>query len=194
MTAVATNGQHWGVVRAQWDDVGPLVEVADGVRVFEHGTVTLTDYHGYDVTAVVVYDGERLVVDSLKVSRRSDGEPVTGEALRKITVQAVLRDNLRAATRISGGRGSEIPPGTPARGQQMLTEETAERLRLTGPEPETLEWVARIYRAADVVGDPPTKAVRETFGISQSTAGNWIGRARAAGLIPPVKRKDQDEQ
>jgi len=175
-------------VNVRWDDIRDFVEVADGVHVAE-GTVVLSDYHGFDVTALVVYDGERLVVDSLTVSRREGGEPVTGEALRKITIQAMLRDNLRAATRIRGGAGADLPAGTVARGQGMISEDDADRLRDSGPVPETLAWVARIYRAADVVGDPPTKAVRETFGISQSTAGNWIGRARSAGLIPPVRRE-----
>lgn len=188
LTALANDGQYWDVVMVQWEDIRSFVEVADGVHVAE-GTVKLTDYHGFDVSAVVAYDGERLVVDSLTVTRRAGGEPVTGEALRKITIQAMLRDNLRAATRIRGGHGSQLPEGTPVRGFQMITEEEVERLRQAGPAAETLAWVARIYRAADAIGDPPTKAVREAFGISQSTAGNWIGRARSAGLIPPVRRE-----
>lgn len=172
----------------RWDEIQDFVEVADGVHVLQ-GTVALTDYHGYDVRAVVVYDGERLVVDSLTVTRRPDGEPVTGEALRRITIQSMLRDNLRAATQIRGGVGSELPEGTVARAQGLISKDHADQLREAGPTSDTLAWVARIYRAADVVGDPPTKAVRETFGVSQSTAGNWIGRARSAGLIPPVRRE-----
>ncbi|MGZ3141910.1 hypothetical protein ACVDFE_07905 [Lentzea chajnantorensis] len=174
------------MVELKWD-VTNFVEVIEDVHVAE-GTLNLADYHGFDVTAGVAYDGERLVVESLCVHRREGGEPVTGEALRKITVQSVLRDSLRAATKIRGGLGADLPEGTPVRAQGMITVAEAERLRDEGPTAETLNWVARIYRVADVIGDPPTKAVREAFGISQSTAGNWIGRARSAGLIPPVKR------
>lgn len=47
-----------------------------------------------------------------------------------------------------------------------------------------LEQVAEIYLTAGIHGMPPTKAVREFYGISQSTAGAWVGQARASGLLP----------
>ncbi|MEJ7665375.1 MAG: hypothetical protein WKG07_40560 [Hymenobacter sp.] len=46
--------------------------------------------------------------------------------------------------------------------------------------------VATVYQVAYALGDSPTKAVRESFGIAQSTAGNWIAAARAAGLLSPA--------
>jgi hypothetical protein len=169
----------------KWTDVGPPVEIVDGVTVFEHGTLHLTDYHGYDLVARVEFDGERVVLDEITVRRRDGGEPVTGEALREIAVQSILRAHIRAAIQVMGQGAPDVKPGEPVRAQGLLSPATAERLRQLGPEPETLQWVARVYRVSDAVGDPPTKAVRQTFGISQSAAGNWIGRARSAGLIPP---------
>lgn len=47
-----------------------------------------------------------------------------------------------------------------------------------------LTLVADIYIAAGLAGMPPTKAVREHFDISQSTAGAWVAQARAEGLLP----------
>lgn len=48
--------------------------------------------------------------------------------------------------------------------------------RGVGPTPETIEQVGRVYLLADLVGDPPTRAVEQAFHISRSTAGAWIGR------------------
>jgi hypothetical protein len=46
-----------------------------------------------------------------------------------------------------------------------------------------LPWVAHIYRFAYAVGLSPTKTVEQTFEIPRSTAGNWINKARTAGLL-----------
>jgi transposase len=50
----------------------------------------------------------------------------------------------------------------------------------------SLTQVVKVYLAAGKKGLPPTKAVRERFGISQSTAGAWIMKARAENLLPPT--------
>jgi hypothetical protein len=50
----------------------------------------------------------------------------------------------------------------------------------------TLARVAKIYLAAGQKGLPPTKAVREHFGLAQSTAGYWVAKARNANLLPPM--------
>jgi len=55
---------------------------------------------------------------------------------------------------------------------------------------EFLEQVAEVYRRN--VDDRPTQTVSEAFGISHSTAAEYVRRARAAGLLPPTtpgKRK-----
>jgi hypothetical protein len=53
-----------------------------------------------------------------------------------------------------------------------------------------LEQVADVYRRN--VDDRPTATVATAFGISHSTAAEYVRRARAAGLLPPTtpgKRK-----
>lgn len=49
-----------------------------------------------------------------------------------------------------------------------------------------LEDVAAIYTAAVASGDPPTKAVAWTLGISPGAAAQRVLRARRAGLLPAV--------
>ena len=53
--------------------------------------------------------------------------------------------------------------------------------------PEHYEQVAEIYDEAVEVGDPPTSALAEAFGVPYSTAARWIRRARALGLLPPPR-------
>jgi hypothetical protein len=174
------------MVAISWEDMGPPVEISPGLVMFEYGTTVMRNYKGYDLRARVVYDGRRFHVDELTVSRRDGGPPVTGEALREIAVQAIVRDALKTSNALYIGR--DIPVGTKISALGMIETAEAERLREAGPVRETLEWVARVYLSAEAIGERPTKAVRQTFGISQTTAGAWIGRARAAGLIAEVDR------
>lgn len=49
--------------------------------------------------------------------------------------------------------------------------------------PPTLEDAVTVHRLAELVREPPGKAVTEALGISRRTATNWITRAREQGLI-----------
>lgn len=172
-------------MRIRYVDTEGQVEIAPGVTIWKKATTQLRPYKGYNVDAEVsVSERGKLEVDSIRVSRTDGGEPVTGEALRKITVQSILRDAVKTAIQMSVGK--DIPAGTAVSAMGMIATEEALRLKNQGPTAETLEWVGRVYRVSELVNDPPTKAVEDVFQVSRSTAGAWIGRARAAGHIPPV--------
>lgn len=49
-------------------------------------------------------------------------------------------------------------------------------------------YVAAVYLAAQNRGEPPTKAVAETFRYSRSAAGKWVARARQRGYLPPTSQ------
>ena len=51
-----------------------------------------------------------------------------------------------------------------------------------GYDDETLRIVARIYRVAYLVGDPPTKKVENVLDLPRSTAGRWVAAARGKYL------------
>lgn len=53
--------------------------------------------------------------------------------------------------------------------------------------PEHLQQVAAIYTKAQDAAEPPTRTVSDHFGVSHSTAAKWVGAARKAALLPPVK-------
>lgn len=170
-------------MKINWHEMRGQIEVAPGIHIWKSAKTTLTGYKGYDVDAEVsMSDKGRLEVESLTVRRTTGGPPVTGEALRQITVQSIIRDSVKTSIQFSRGFGA----GTEVSAWGMLDADDVLRLKKAGPTPETLEWVGRVYRVSELVNDPPTKAVEEVFQISRSTAGSWIGRARAAGHIPPT--------
>jgi hypothetical protein len=65
----------------------------------------------------------------------------------------------------------------------LISAEQVEQCRSAGPVPETLEWVALLYRGALAIGYPPTRTVREVFGVSPSTAGAGVAAARRQGYL-----------
>jgi len=172
-------------MKIRWKDREGSAEIAPGVTIWERATATVAPYKGYEVEATMALSPRgRFEVEVFTVRQLPDGEPVTGEALRQITVQALVIETVKLGIQESIGR--DIPEGTEVVALNMLRAEDARQLKADGPTPETLQWVGRIYRVAEVLGDAPTKAVEQAFSVSRSTAGAWIGRARAAGLIPPV--------
>ena len=56
-------------------------------------------------------------------------------------------------------------------------------------QPEHFVEVARIYRAALLRREHPTDTVRRKLGISRSTAGKRVARARSLGLLDPVSKQ-----
>lgn len=156
------------------------VEIAPGVKLHRQAKVELTDYRGYDVTGWIrVADTGKVEVSSLTVTQRDGGKPVNGAALRSIAVQTLVRQYVRLQVSMSKGHKD----GTVVRAYGLLTEDESKVAKERGPTPETLELVAQVYRLATFMDDAPTKAVEETFAVSRSTAGAWIGRARSAGLL-----------
>ncbi len=65
----------------------------------------------------------------------------------------------------------------------LLDVEERDRLKEAGPVPETLEWVALLYRVAVALAEPPVKSIQGVFGTSQRTAFNWVAKARALELL-----------
>jgi hypothetical protein len=59
---------------------------------------------------------------------------------------------------------------------------------------EFLTGVAATYRAAMERGEPPTKAVMETYITSRPTAGRWVHQARARGLLGKTTPRKPGEE
>ncbi|WP_072687799.1 hypothetical protein [Rhodococcus marinonascens] len=158
-------------------------EVIPGLTICRNARVQLIDYRGYDVDAMLtVTEAGKPEVRSLTVVQRDGGPPVTGTALRSIAIQSVVRQFVKQQIEIEHG----IEAGAEVVALGLLSTSEARQLKKLGPQPETIEQVARVYRLAEFMSDAPTKAIEDAFEVSRSTAGAWIGRARAAGLIAPT--------
>ena len=58
--------------------------------------------------------------------------------------------------------------------EMLLNDVPLRKYRDDGPIENTLLWVARIYRVAQLLRKPPTKTVAERFGIPSRTASHWV--------------------
>lgn len=175
-------------MQTRLSEQGGRFEVVPGVVINRSARVELIDYRDYDIDAqVVVSESGRAEVTSLTVKQRDEGPSVTGAALRSIPVQPVIRQFAKMEIQWALGFGA----GTEVSALGLIPTKDVDRLKKQGPVNETLEAVAKVYRLAEFVGDAPTKSIEDCFGISRSTAGAWIGRARSASLIPaPIQSED----
>lgn len=162
------------------DGAAGRTEICPGVTLWNRSTITLPDYNGLDVTAVVSLVGGRYLVDELTVRRRPDGALITGETLRSIKVATILRQNL----------GVNAPDHEPRVWYGLMPADDVARMRADGPTPTTLAGVGVVYTVARAIGDRPAKSVAEAFDVSARTAGVWIARARAAGNITDTEGDD----
>lgn len=158
--------------------------IASGVQLWREVRVTVSDYHGMDLDVTVSWsdDLQRLAVSRIDARQPEGGTPVTSEALRQIAVQAFVRRSILASVR-EGLTPMGAEDLLDRRAFGLITTEEAIACRLAGPTADTLERVAVIYRVALAVGDAPTRAVRDVFEVSQSTAGAWVAAARRKGLL-----------
>ena len=130
------------------------------------GTIHAEDWQGYNVEADVELIGGRYHCRAVRVVQRSDGAEVRGEALRTLSLSRVIRAGVQYVDWLHERRKLEPPPSEDDR---------------------KMDWVARTYRRAYAVGDPPKQAIAQGLGVSPATAGRWISRARQAGLLGPAE-------
>lgn len=129
-----------------------------------------------DIRADLVLEGRRYAISRLEVTRTADGVSITGELLRKIPVNRIVRI-VRTVSPLVFIRRNEvdIPFDVNAKVKRQVAE--------NGPTPENLTWIARVYSAAELVGEQPAKQVQTTFSLPASTASYWIRRAKDRGLL-----------
>jgi len=146
-------------------------------------TVTGMEDIGVDYVAVLVLEGRRYAVQELRILRRDDGPPITGELLRGIPVAMLIRGAVSKLVELHMDPDVDYQLRVPE--QVVITPEERRRMVGAGPTDDTLLWVARIYVMAELAGDPPAKSVKETLDIPTSTAGYWIRRAKDRGILEP---------
>jgi len=172
------------------------VEVVPGIRFPTNGVTVSVPEHksGLALEIDVVPDGGRLVIDCVRASRGSNGQPVTLAALRTVALKPALALAMwEAEVRFDPSKRwgeEEAELATLRTGEHegyyfwgLLDSRDRDRLKAQGPTDETLRWVALIYRVAVVLDQPPVRHLHEGFGVSLRTASNWVAAARAAGHL-----------
>jgi hypothetical protein len=147
--------------------------------------VLTKDHEGYDIEAVIALDAdaERYVCQEFWMRQREGGPPVTGEAIRAVPIQQLVKTAIRLAHLEKKGPADAdgvVPSGL------VPGAKPPEGLAKQGPTDEVLRWVAQTYNLAEVINEPPTKTVQDQLGISRATAGRWVAEARKRGLISPL--------
>lgn len=145
---------------------------------------------GQSVTFRVEKVGETFVPTSVAVSSER-AEEITSTDLRAVNVKGLWRaaiiryvDYYRAQ---ENGLGQAV--GRPAKSPIQLPDDQLEKMRLRGPERETLEYVGDLYALAAALGLAPALYVQQAFAgeglepLPRSTATKWIKRARDLDLI-----------
>jgi hypothetical protein len=160
------------------------VTIAKGFKLWREVVIEVSDYHGMGMDVTVSWSDElrQLVVSRIDIRQPEGGAPITAEALRQIAMQQFVRHSVIASV-----RDGLTPMGGEDNQERMafglIPREQVEQCQAAGPVPETLKWVALLYRGALAMGDAPTKKIRDVFDISQSTAGAWVAAARKQGHL-----------
>lgn len=157
---------------------GGTVDLGKGLRLPKAFNAT---FYGPELPCRVSLDLEfedgRLECKELKCTVRDGDDELTSEAIRQIPVRLLIQEAAEYVLQ------DEVPR---KRVQYILEDLDYQTLVSRGPTPETLEWVAVIYRFAYACHDDPTKSVVERFGIPRSTAGRWVAKAREQGFLGPA--------
>lgn len=163
-------------------------QLAPGITVWREIDGYLTNYAGFDMTALIRLHGRRFELDELTITRRDDGEHITGFGMRAIKPPSILRESLEVlATHPPEKAVGKVAfinsePGVAVAFGTIPTADAAQA-KADGPTDNTLRLVGRVYTLAYAVQDRQAKAVSETFGVSVGTANVWIAKAKTAGHI-----------
>ena len=150
------------------------------------------------VTLDVLALGGRLAASAVTVRRRAEGGPVTGSALRAVTVERYLqqtRDRLAKSSPPLVGKVRESQAGwrrwSPPSKAEWADFADGQRRRRR-PE-ETLPAVAAAYREALASDDweirrAPTAEVGRRLNFSRGHAARLVSKSRKAGLLGPASQ------
>lgn len=127
--------------------------------------------------------------------RAGDGEAISTESLRRVSVPKLVKQAVAGAARIYAPVEDGGPPifrltGAPVREHaDFYNSYTRDARRPRQGSPVTddhLRQVAGLYRAALDRRDPPTQTVGDTMHVGRSTAARWVSMARERGILGPA--------
>jgi hypothetical protein len=124
----------------------------------------------------------------------AQAEHLTGALLRDLPIDTYIREAIWRLARTKSRR--KLAPGTWTL-DRINKDIAARALKRRGPgvrlDPDLLQQVADVWKAADRAGENTTLAVASALHCAISTANRWIKRCRDIELIPPPRgRKETD--
>jgi hypothetical protein len=176
----------WAVDQDRWIRIGP--QRAIPARFWVRTTV-----RGYTVSllAGVGQRGPGALKVIVEQPGEEDGDPVTMNVLRTVTVDRIIRDALSQLSQpvIDAEAETGIPGAFRVEeGGEVYVQEAPAPGRGRRTTDKRLARVAEIYLVALAEGRPPVNAVAAELPASRSTAGRLVGQARKAGLLTPTTR------
>lgn len=170
------------------ETVEPIPGVSAPCVVHANGPVAALPAHlasgvdeaekGMKLEIEATFDEEqgRYLLRRLGVMAPAEGE-VTGTLLRQIAPLGLVRWLVpRTFTMTLETFGPYVANFVTPEGRPVLDSGSSSTA--------SLKDAAMVYRLAEVVREPPAKAVAESLGLQTRTATNWIVRARKQGLLP----------
>lgn len=156
--------------------------VGHGFAAHVPATLQSTNDDGleYDLEMEVDFVGDKLACTRLQATRRDGGSDVTGEGLRAIPVARLVQEVIATVL-------LEVDP--PVRAGEHAMHPFVwppDDFAGHGPTDEALRHVARVYRWAHAIGEPPVRTL-EGLGLSRGTANRWVSMARKQGLLGQAK-------
>jgi hypothetical protein len=172
-------------IRVGFETESERIELGDDLFIYADTRVRVVGWtHDVEIKVVVI-DG-RLSAGTVQVSWRDSiagARAVTSDALRDVPVARLVSHAGAALHHVRGhldSGGLRVGPAWP-------DDEEGAYVAEHGLTDETLRIVARIYRVAYLVANPPTKSVESTLNVPRSTAGRWIAAARERGFLGPAQ-------
>jgi hypothetical protein len=157
--------------------VGRRVRVALAENVEALGptrmTVRVRQGDVVDVEVVIALVGDRYVVQAVR------GENLTGEVLHALRPPEIIREAVLG----------EMMKAKREWGAVSLVWEALRGDRVRVPAEDRVAFVAMAYRAAYLVGLPPTATVTAALGLPRSSVGRLIREARDQGLLGPTEAR-----
>lgn len=146
----------------------------------EESTAALTFTLSYSMSR------KRFVLIQTLVSSGDYDQEITGQLIRSIPFQEIL---LKGLSRIKyfDLNTQSLSPSPALEYHPMDRDAMIER----GPNSETLDSVALLYRIADVLNANQGKHVQRVLQIPYATAANWISRARQQGAFDRIESMDE---
>jgi hypothetical protein len=189
-TGYASKWRHWapsgaGYVEILRDLLGETHEYPDGRHLPRE--FLFVDRSGgpdrpYYVFEIVIGTDGTPRVRSVLVHAHDEGREVRAGDLRQLrSIEEVIEQACALAGRPALDEPSAEVEGDWQSYRRMVR--GARRQARRRATPDLLREIAEVYQGAAHTG-APTKAVREHFGIAESTASLYVKRARTAGVLP----------